>query len=587
MNKRQKLVQKQFLDDEEAVIKRLKQVYDKSLTDITSKIRTLDSSIADLQRALADVGDDDIGDLARAFLGSKKQFTPEEAKETLQSMIQSKVYQKNYQSALKKQVGGILDKMHEAEFKTVSEYIEQCYENGFVGTLYDLQGQGIPLAFPMDQEAMVRAVQLDSKISQGLYQRLGEDVSLLKRKITAQVSRGISTGMSYQQVAQQLANVSRIGYNNAIRISRTEGHRVQCQSSMDACYKAQEKGAEVVKQWNAALDARTRESHAIVDGEIRELDEKFSNGLMFPGDPAGGAAEVINCRCALNQRARWALEGSFTKMNNFTKQIEEFDSPEDYQDFKKAFFSKENRQYMNYVEQKENKYNTKNFSKVLDNMDKREYNHYSKLLGGNPLYNNSAASWKDLTKDEKHDIISSKKSGFKKIQNKHTIEDDLGTPDVPICNPKFKTGGVEYQNNCGYCSATYEMRRRGFDVIANPKNTITVEEWENLFVGFEPMNIEWQSGMSYWGSLRAEILKNCKDGARGSIFVQFKKQRIGHFFSWEVENGAVRFIDGQSGLIDASKHFKDAVPNSTICGRWDNLEPSDLIKEACKNRGGD
>ena len=54
-------------------------------------------------------------------------------------------------------------------------------------------------------------------------------------------------------------------------------------------------------------------SHQKVDGEIRELDEPFSNGLMFPGDPAGGAAEVVNCRCALLQRARWALDDEFTK----------------------------------------------------------------------------------------------------------------------------------------------------------------------------------------------------------------------------------------------------------------------------------
>ena len=302
-------------------------------------------------------------------------------------MIQSKVYQKNYQSALKKQVGGILDKMHEAEFKTVSEYIEQCYENGFVGTLYDLQGQGIPLAFPMDQEAMVRAVQLDSKISEGLYTRLGEDVSMLKRKITAQVSRGISTGMSYQQVAQQLANVSRIGYNNAIRISRTEGHRVQCQSSMDACYKAKEKGAEVVKKWDATLDARTRESHVMVDGEIRELDEKFSNGLMFPGDPAGGAAEVINCRCALDQSARWALEGSFTKYDGFSKELKTFEDADAYNEFKKAYFSKENRQYMNYVGKMENKYKTKNFNKILDSMDDDEYKRFTKLQEARPMFN--------------------------------------------------------------------------------------------------------------------------------------------------------------------------------------------------------
>ena len=29
------------------------------------------------------------------------------------------------------------------------------------------------------------------------------------------------------------------------------------------------------------------------------VDQVFSNGLMFPGDPEGDAGEVINCRCHL------------------------------------------------------------------------------------------------------------------------------------------------------------------------------------------------------------------------------------------------------------------------------------------------
>lgn len=308
MNRHQKLVQQQFLNDEEAVIKRLKSVYGQSLKDINKKVFELDSSISMLQKALDSIDGDEIGDLALAVLKGKSYYTPEEAQETIKSMLQSKVYQKNYQKALQKQVGDIMDKMRDKEFKTVSDYLTESYENGFVGTFYDLQGQGIPMCFPLDQEQMVRAVQLDSKISKGLYSRLGEDVSLLKKRITAQISRGISTGMSYQQVAQQLAGVSNIGFNNAVRIARTEGHRIQCQAGMDACEKAKEKGANVVKQWDATLDDSTRESHAAVDGEIRELDEKFSNGLMYPGDPSGGAAEVVNCRCALLQRARWALD---------------------------------------------------------------------------------------------------------------------------------------------------------------------------------------------------------------------------------------------------------------------------------------
>ena len=324
MNKRQKIVQQAFINNEEAIIKRLKTVYGQSLKDINKKAQILHDEFETLKAEYDTIED-------------------EAEREVLKSRMQSKIYQKQYQESLKKQVGDILDQMQEKEFTTVSDYLDKCYEEGFVGTMYDLQGQGIPLCFPLDQEAMVRAVQLDSKISHGLYTRLGEDVSLLKRKITAQVSRGIATGMSYQQVAQQLAGYTNIGFNNAVRIARTEGHRIQVQSGMDACYKAKEKGADVVKQWDSTLDARTRDSHAKVDGEIRELDKRFSNGLMFPGDPSGKASEVINCRCALLQRARWAVGGSFTKMNNNSKEFVNFKDITDYNEFKKT--------YLNHAEQ--------------------------------------------------------------------------------------------------------------------------------------------------------------------------------------------------------------------------------------------
>lgn len=387
MNKRQKIVQQRFLNNEKAVIGRLKSVYDQSMTDINGKISELDASIGKLQAALNDINGDEIGDLARAALGSRKNFTPSEARETLQSMIQSKVYQKQYQEALQKQVGGVLDKMHTEQYQTVSEYLEKCYEEGFLGTMYDLNGQGIPMAFPIDQESMVRAVQLDSKIVEGYYNRLGVDVDMLKKRITAEVSRGISSGMTYLQMAQQLAVKTSIGYTNASRIVRTEGHRIQCQAGMDACHKAKDMGADVVKQWDSTLDARTRDSHATLDGEVKELDEKFSNGLMFPGDPSGIAAEVINCRCSLLQRAKWAMSSGFTKIDNFSGQLESFSSPADYDTFKTSYYSSENRSYMNYVTAMSEKYGTWNFEAVLDSMTDAEYKHYSKLLSKNPLFN--------------------------------------------------------------------------------------------------------------------------------------------------------------------------------------------------------
>ena len=318
MNKRQKLVQAQFLNNEEEVIRRLESIYGASLKDIEKKTQALQDEIN--------------------RLGTMAKLSVDDAeKAQLLSMQQSKIYQKQYQDAMKKQIGSVLDNMQVEEFRTVSEYLQKCYEDGFVGTMFDLQGQGIPLCFPMDQEAMVRAVQLDSKISQGLYSRLGEDVALLKKKITAEVSRGIATGMNFEQVAKQLSGISNIGFNNAVRIARTEGHRIQVQGTMDACYKAKDKGADVVKQWDATLDSSTRESHAAVDGEIRELDEKFSNGLMFPGDPSGGAAEVVNCRCALLQRARWALDDDEVQTLKDRAEYFGLDKTENFDDYKSKY----------------------------------------------------------------------------------------------------------------------------------------------------------------------------------------------------------------------------------------------------------
>lgn len=124
---------------------------------------------------------------------------------------------------------------------------------------------------------------------------------------------------------------------NAMRITRTEAHRISQQAAYDALKKAKDNGADVVKQWDATLDKRTRPSHARVDGEIRELDEPFSNGLMKPGDPNGRAAEVINCRCQLLQRARCALDED--KLDELKERAAYFglDKTANFEDFRRKY----------------------------------------------------------------------------------------------------------------------------------------------------------------------------------------------------------------------------------------------------------
>lgn len=81
----------------------------------------------------------------------------------------------------------------------------------------------------------------------------------------------------------------------AATIARTEVHGAVQYGNM----RGYEQAGMTIKIWVAVMDGATRDSHAAIDGEERPLDMAFSNGLMYPGDPAGSAAEVINCRCSV------------------------------------------------------------------------------------------------------------------------------------------------------------------------------------------------------------------------------------------------------------------------------------------------
>lgn len=312
-------MQKSLLDSEEAALKELERQYGKALKDINEKVKGFQADIDLLDQALSQDG---LDETARALLQSQKR---------------SKIYQQNYQRALQGQVSGILDKMHGDNYGTIDKYLNGCYETGYVGTMYSIAGQGVPLVIPVDQAAAVKAVLTDSKVSNGLYNALGVNVKKLKKAITQEISRGIASSLPYSDIARNISSVSKAPLSRAKTIARTEGHRIQQTSARDAQYAAKKKGADVVKQWDAALDGRTRDSHARVDGEIRELDEKFSNGLMFPGDPSGGAAEVVNCRCTANTRARWALDDE--ELQTLKERAEYFglDKTENFEDFKQKY----------------------------------------------------------------------------------------------------------------------------------------------------------------------------------------------------------------------------------------------------------
>lgn len=346
MNKAQKAVIQSQLNDEKHTIELLKRVYDQARKDCENKIREL---------------------------SSRTDF------ENLQSII----YQKQYQEALKKQLEGILDNLQSEEFTSIADYLQKSYHNGYIGVMYDLTKQGIPLIVPVNQEQVVKALQTDSKLSKGLYARLGEDVSYLKRSIRAELSRGIANGSTWSEIAGKISKGMNSPFNtsinNAIRIARTEGHRVQQSSILDAQYRAKEKGADIVKQWDSTLDNRTRPHHRILDGQIRELDEDFEVEGMTASAPGhfGRAKEDINCRCCLLQRARWALDED--ELDELKERAAYFglDKTKDFEEFKQKYLKlPEKADTMNVKE-----YDVLHHTIKLKNaMTGSDYDEYMKIL---------------------------------------------------------------------------------------------------------------------------------------------------------------------------------------------------------------
>lgn len=281
MNKAQREVAEYLLDKEERIIRQLERQYQLALEDVEMDIRIM---LMDEQ-------------------------TP------------SRIHRVEYQRRLKKQIETTLETLHRNEYKTINQFLQDSYKDSFVGTMYDLHSQGVPVIVPIDQNAAVKAIQLDTQLSDRkihpnangehvtLYESLGVDVDHLKETIRLEITRGLATNMQPEVIARNIANLTKAPLSRAKTIARTEAHRIQQASAQDAREKAISRGANVVKQWDATMDGATRKAHRELDGKIVEVDEHFVYGslkAMYPGD-FGDPAQDCNCRCVAVQRARWAL----------------------------------------------------------------------------------------------------------------------------------------------------------------------------------------------------------------------------------------------------------------------------------------
>lgn len=131
----------------------------------------------------------------------------------------------------------------------------------------------------------------------------GKQTAWDKKQVQSAMLQGILQGESVQKIAKRVATtVGEKDKKAAIRNARTMTTCVQNKGRLDSYARAEEMGIDVMNEWIAALDERTREEHRLLDGQKVKVGEKFKvDGveIEYPGDPSAPGYMVYNCRCSL------------------------------------------------------------------------------------------------------------------------------------------------------------------------------------------------------------------------------------------------------------------------------------------------
>jgi len=181
--------------------------------------------------------------------------------------------------------------------KGMAKAAPYTFDNGKTFAFAGATGLGVRVETKGFAETMTRLA-LGYIASEVIRRRITNVAETTRAQIIGAVARGYDDGLGQVGVAGYIRDLipGMSGYRAGM-IARTESHGAANYGSVSA---AAETGLRLRKEWISAEDERTRESHDAANGQIVAQDDAFDVGgeaLMYPGDPAGSAAEVINCRC--------------------------------------------------------------------------------------------------------------------------------------------------------------------------------------------------------------------------------------------------------------------------------------------------
>jgi SPP1 gp7 family putative phage head morphogenesis protein len=214
----------------------------------------------------------------------------------------------NRLSNLFDEVGGELKTLTGHNAKLTKQLAGDVYHENFFRTAFTIETTAeAKLGFGMLNPKTIEASVQNPLSGLTLNERLTKNRQNVIIKAREQITQGLIQGESYKKMADRIKEVLEKDAAGALRVARTEAHRNAQAGRLASFEHAEAKGVEIEKVWSSAVDGRTRDTHAAMDGQTVGQQEDFESPSGATG-PApgmlGDAAEDINCRCSVRAQIK-------------------------------------------------------------------------------------------------------------------------------------------------------------------------------------------------------------------------------------------------------------------------------------------
>lgn len=351
-------------------------------------------------------------------MGKKEDFTPEQLNKYKTLYVKTRISRLD---ELQSSIKWNLDVLTKANEEEIGQLLSNTYENQYYNSIFDVEkykGYSSPFS-SLSKDVVEKAVKtkwLGNNYSTNLWDNENKLINILEQEIP----RGLALGYNPNKLARDVVSkrIDKQGYNNTVRLIRTEYNKIQTDATFDG-YRA----AGITKyQILATLDSRTSDICREMNDEIYNISEAETGVTAPPFHP--------NCRTTT---VAYFEEDEFDRMTD--DELERVTENLDTLDWLK-----------NLVKQKEGKVQYENPEPITKaTSDKTVWKNSLSKPEMEALQNYTWKESGDTTKANFEDINNYLRTGEVSKVGKHIIENAIGNIDSALNRFKLDNSITVYR----------------------------------------------------------------------------------------------------------------------------------------------